>query len=82
MLLIVAPPQLSGDAFDPNQIAAFVTDGKTAVVLHVDTWHTAPRALGSHPIRVVNVQATNNHVHTELIDIERVTGCRVELVLE
>jgi ureidoglycolate hydrolase len=69
MVVIVAAPALAGEGFPPDQIEAFVTDGKTAIVFDIDTWHIAPRAVGSGVVRALNVQAMNNHVHTERIEM-------------
>jgi ureidoglycolate hydrolase len=79
MIVVVASPRLSGAEIRPEDVQAFVTDGNTAIVFHVDTWHLAPRALGPEPIRALNVQATNNHVHTERIELEPTFGCVIKL---
>ncbi len=82
MIVVVARPELKAEGFDPTWIEAFRTDGKTAIVFHVDTWHLAPRAAGPIPILALNVQATNNHVHTERIELKRDFGYRINLVCE
>ena len=69
MVVIVAAASISGSGFPPEQIEAFVTDGKTAIAFDIDTWHIAPRAVGSNLVRALNVQALNNHVHTERIEM-------------
>jgi ureidoglycolate hydrolase len=69
MVVIVAAPAMMAPGFQPDQIEAFVTDGQTAIVFDIDTWHIAPRAVGSGVVRALNVQATNNHVHTERIEM-------------
>ncbi|HVB96917.1 MAG TPA: ureidoglycolate lyase [Chloroflexota bacterium] len=79
MIVIVASPRLSGTEIRPEDVRAFVTDGNTAIVFHVDTWHLAPRALGSESIRALNVQATNNHVHTERVELGPTFGCVIKL---
>ena len=79
MIVVVASPRLSADEIRPEDVRAFVTDGNTAIVFHVETWHLAPRAVGPNPIRALNVQATNNHVHTERIDLAPTFGCVIEL---
>jgi uncharacterized protein (TIGR03083 family) len=79
MIVVVASPQLSGEALRPEDVQAFVTDGSTAIVFHVDTWHLAPRAVGTEPIRALNVQAINNHVHTERIELGPTYGCVIAL---
>lgn len=81
MIVVVASPRLSGEDIHPEDVQAFVTDGNTAIVFHVDTWHLAPRAVGPEPIHALNVQATNNHVHTERIDLEPRFGQVIELDL-
>jgi ureidoglycolate hydrolase len=80
MVVIVADPRLPGDGFDPTQIRAFVTDGNTAIVFHVDTWHLAPRGVGNRTARALNVQATNNYVYTERIELADVGGYVVRIV--
>lgn len=79
MIVVVASPRLSAAELRPEDVQAFVTDGSTAIVFHVDTWHLAPRAVGPNPIRALNVQATNNHVHTERLDLEPTFGCVIAL---
>ncbi|HVC34239.1 MAG TPA: ureidoglycolate lyase [Chloroflexota bacterium] len=79
MIVVVASPRLSAAQLRPEDVQAFVTDGNTAIVFHVDTWHLAPRAVGAEPIRALNVQATNNHVHTERIDLAPTFGCVIGL---
>ncbi len=79
MIVVVASPRLSAAELRPEDIQAFVTDGSTAIVFHVDAWHLAPRAVGPDPIRALNVQATNNHVHTERLDLEPTFGCVIAL---
>jgi ureidoglycolate hydrolase len=78
MVVIVAKPEMLGPGFQPEQIEAFVTDGQTAIVFDIDTWHIAPRAVGSAVVRALNVQATQNHVHTERIEMADL-GCSVWL---
>jgi ureidoglycolate hydrolase len=79
MVVIVADPRLPGEEFDPAQIRAFVTDGSTAICFHVDTWHLAPRGLGDRTARALNVQATNNYVYTERIELAEIAGCIVRI---
>src|ERR1700687_6162896 len=43
MVVIVAARDLPGERFPPDRIEAFVTDGQTAIVFDIDTWHIAPR---------------------------------------
>lgn len=81
MIVIVASPRLSAEDIRPEDIQAFVTDGNTAIVFHVDTWHLAPRALGPESIRALNVQATNNHVHTERVELAPTYGYVVKLAV-
>jgi len=79
MIVIVAAPALAASDLRPEHVQAFVTDGNTAIVFHIDTWHVAPRAAGAEPIRALNVQATNNRVHTERIELEQAFGCHLGL---
>lgn len=81
MIVVVASPSLSAAEIHPEDVQAFVTDGNTAIVFHVDTWHLAPRAVGPEPILALNVQATNNHVHTERIELAPTFGCVIALDL-
>jgi ureidoglycolate hydrolase len=78
MVVIVAAPAMMAEGFEPSQIEAFVTDGQTAIVFDIDTWHIAPRAVGQGTVRALNVQATNNDVHTERIEMSDL-GYRVWL---
>ncbi|HLZ10780.1 MAG TPA: ureidoglycolate lyase [Chloroflexota bacterium] len=78
MVVIVAAPGLNGDGFPPDQIEAFVTDGQTAIVFDIDTWHIAPRAVGNNTVKALNVQALHNEVHTERIEMSDL-GYRVWL---
>ena len=79
MIVIVASPRLSAAEIRPEHVQAFVTDGSTAIVFHIDTWHLAPRGVGRDPIRVLNVQAIDNHVHTERVDLAPTFGCVLQL---
>lgn len=74
MLLVVAAPGLRADQLRPEAVHAFVTDGNTAIVFHVDTWHIAPRAVGAAPVRALNVQATNHRAHTERVELAEAFG--------
>jgi ureidoglycolate hydrolase len=69
MVVVVARPDLSAEQLQPSDVQAFLTDGKTAIVFHVDTWHLMPRSATKNPIRALNVQATNNRVHTERLEL-------------
>lgn len=80
MVVIVARSEISAAEFDPSQIEAFATDGNTAIVFNIDTWHIAPRGVGPGPVRALNVQATNNRVHTERIEFADV-GYTVKLAV-
>jgi ureidoglycolate hydrolase len=79
MVVVVAAPRLTGAELRPANVRAFVTDGNTAIVFHVDTWHLAPRGLGDEPVRALNVQAINNHVHTERVELGPTFGYQVQL---
>jgi ureidoglycolate hydrolase len=79
MVVIVADPRLPGEGFDPTKIRAFVTDGNSAIVFHFDTWHLAPRGVGDRTVRALNVQATNNYVYTERIELADAAGCVVRI---
>ena len=81
MIVIVARPEISAAELNPTQIEAFITDGRQAIVFAIDTWHLAPRAAGPEPIRALNVQATNNYVHTERIELAPTFGCLLQLDL-
>jgi len=74
MIVIVASPKLSAADLRIEDIQAFITDGNTAIVFHIDTWHLEPRAAGSESMRALNVQAINNHVHTERIELAPTYG--------
>lgn len=79
MIVVVARPELSAQELSAENIQAFVTDGTQAFVFHIDTWHLEPRALGTQPIRALNVQATNNRVHTERVELEPTFGFVIQL---
>lgn len=79
MIVIVASPHLSAAELRPEDVHAFITDGSSAIIFHVDTWHLAPRAVGPDPIRALNVQATELRVHTERIELAPTLGCVFEL---
>lgn len=82
MVVIVARPDLAADQLQPSDVEAFVTDGKTAIVFHVDTWHLMPHSASRQPIRALNVQATNNHVYTERLDLTTERGCVLRIEAE
>jgi ureidoglycolate lyase len=69
MIVIVARKELAGEGFDPATIEAFESNGQQAIVFDVDTWHIAPRGVGTADVRALNVQATNNRVHTERVEL-------------
>jgi ureidoglycolate lyase len=79
MVVIVADPRLSGEGFDPSTIRAFVSDGNSAICFHVDTWHLAPRGVGDRAARALNVQATNNYVYTERVELADVANSVVRI---
>jgi ureidoglycolate lyase len=69
-VLVVAPPSVPMEGFDPTKLAAFATDGQTTVIFHTGTWHIEPRALGKDACQVINVQTDVFRSHTELIDLK------------
>ena len=79
--VFVAPPDEPVDGFDPSNIAAFTTDGQTAVIFHVGTWHIEPRSLQGDTCQLVNVQSNVSPQNTELIAIEDELGMTVELAV-
>jgi ureidoglycolate hydrolase len=81
MIVIVARPDLPGEGFDPANIEAFESDGEQAIVFDIDTWHIAPRGVGPSDVRAVNMQATNNLVHTERVELAD-QGYKIYLDLE
>ena len=78
MLLVVAPAHVSGEAFDPESVRAFVNDGSKAFTFGLNTWHIAPRGLRDGA-QVINVQGSKYQELTELIDFEQLTGAIVEI---
>jgi len=82
MVVVVAAPKLDAATLKPEDVQAFVTDGSTAIVFHIDTWHLAPRAVGPEPIRALNVQAMELQVHTERVELGPTYGCVVQVDLE
>lgn len=80
-VIVVAPPDVPMEGFDPDRIAAFTTDGKTTVIFHPGTWHIEPRALEKDECRVINVQTDVFREHTELIDLAG-EGLTVRLQLD
>jgi len=60
-------------------VRAFVTDGNTATVFHIDTWHVAPRAASAAETQALNVQAVNNQVHTERVELAQAFGGHLTL---
>jgi ureidoglycolate lyase len=82
MLVVVAPPWLSAERFDPAQVRAFVADGSQAFTFNVGTWHIGPRSLDGTPLTLVNMQGErSNEEHTEEIDLAELTGAVVEFEL-
>jgi ureidoglycolate hydrolase len=74
MVVIVASPKLSAAELTPDNVHAFLTDGNTAIVFHIDTWHLAPRGTGPEPVHVLNVQAEDSRTNTERIELADVFG--------
>jgi ureidoglycolate lyase len=68
-VVVVAPPDVPFEGFDPSRIEAFVTDGTSTVIFHPGTWHIEPRALDKDECRLINVQTDVYRQHTELIDL-------------
>jgi ureidoglycolate lyase len=82
MLVVVAPPWLAAERFDPQQVRAFVADGTQAFTFNIGTWHIGPRSLDGTPLTLVNVQGErSNEEHTEEIDLVELTGSVVEFEL-
>lgn len=81
MVVVVARPDLPADELQPSDVQAFLTDGKTAIVFHVDTWHLMPRSGSASPIRALNVQATNNQAHTERLELAAERGYVLQVEL-
>jgi len=81
MIVIVAAPALSAAELRPERVRAFLTDGATAIIFHIDTWHIAPRFAGADPVQALNVQATNNRVHTERVELDAAFGGPLGLAL-
>ena len=79
--VFVAPPDEPAAGFDPRKIAAFTTDGQTAVIFHVGTWHIEPRSLRGDTCQLVNVQSNVSPTHTELIALEDELGVTVEVAV-
>ena len=80
-VIVVAPPEVPMQGFDPSKIAAFATDGRQTVIFHPGTWHIEPRALGKDSCPVINVQTDVFREHTELIRLADV-GITVRLQLD
>lgn len=79
-VLFVAPPEVPGGAaFDPGQVRAFLLDEQVAVVMHVDTWHAAPYALGGEAA-FLNVQGSEYARNTEGLDTAATLGVVFEAV--
>lgn len=79
--VFVAPPDEPLNGFDPRKIAAFTTNGETAIVFHVGTWHIEPRAVDADSCQLINVQSNVSREHTELLSIEDELGVTVELTV-
>jgi ureidoglycolate hydrolase len=68
-VVVVAPPDVPFEGFDPSRIVAFVADGASTVIFHPGTWHIEPRALDKDECELINVQTDVYRQHTELIDL-------------
>ena len=75
-VVIVAPPDQTGESFDSSSIAAFLTNGRQTFIFHPGTWHIEPRAADKDECQVINVQTDVFREHTQLIQIEPV---RIEM---
>jgi ureidoglycolate hydrolase len=78
-VLIVAPPTVPFEGFDPRQIVAFVNHAGCAFTFDPGTWHTEPRALAADACDVVNIQTDVSPEHTDLVHLEQDCGVRVVL---
>jgi len=78
-VLIVAPPEVPFEGFDPRKIVAFVNDAGYAFTFDPGTWHTEPRALAAEACDVINIQTDVSPQHTDLVRLEEDCGVRVVL---
>jgi ureidoglycolate lyase len=80
-LAVVAPRDLTLEAFDPDRIEAFVADGSYAYTFDAGTWHIEPRAIDPANNRVINVQSDVYPSYTEHIRLEESCGVRVRFAV-
>ncbi|HVG97899.1 MAG TPA: ureidoglycolate lyase [Chloroflexota bacterium] len=78
-VLIVAPPDVPAEGFDPERIVAFVNRDGYAFTFDPGTWHTEPRALGADSCDLINIQTDVSPLHTDLLHLEADCGVRVVL---
>jgi ureidoglycolate hydrolase len=78
-VLIVAPPDVPAEGFDPERIVAFVNRDGYAFTFDPGTWHTEPRALAADSCDLINIQTDVSPLHTDLLHLEEDCGVRVVL---
>jgi ureidoglycolate lyase len=78
-VLIVAPPDVTVEGFDPERIVAFVNRDGYAFTFDPGTWHTEPRALVAESCDLINIQTDVSPQHTDLLRLEEDCGVRVVL---
>jgi ureidoglycolate hydrolase len=78
-VLIVAPPDVPAEGFDPERIVAFDNRDGYAFTFDPGTWHTEPRALAADSCDLINIQTDVSPLHTDLLHLEEDCGVRVVL---
>jgi ureidoglycolate lyase len=80
-VVCVAPPN-GADAPDPEQVAAFLVEGKLPYAYHKGTWHTPPFAVGEWYSYLVVDRSGTLEDDYELVDLRPARGCVFEIDVE
>jgi ureidoglycolate hydrolase len=78
-IICVAPPAPERAAPAPEEIAAFLVDGRLPYAYHKGTWHTPPFSIAGWSSYLVVDRAGTLNDDYELIDMAAVHDCTFEI---
>ena len=77
-VICVAPPGVAG-APDPEQVAAFLVEGRLPYAYHKGTWHTPPFPVGEWYSYLVVDRSGTLEDDYELVDLKATRDCTFEI---
>jgi ureidoglycolate lyase len=78
-VICVAPPAPERDAPAPEEVAAFLVDGRLPYAYHKGTWHTPPFPVGEWSSYLVVDRAGTLDDDYELVDLRAARDCAFEI---